>query len=393
MAGSATASTAGYNRSDTYSRSRTLTERHLAAAGVRGRRPTSRCRSPLERAAAGRPDHRPRHRRAPAATATRCRTSTAAARLDYYLDNGAVLSADGGAAKVENEVFVTGIGRVQVLKAIKPYARAALAPTATTSSGTGTAGPRWIRSSRSSRVCRWRSGRTSSTSRARTTGTSSRTAGRVVYGASYRNTKVNTSGTLMNPVNDDRSDDLLLRLRPGGVQDHSAAPARGRGAGRRRRPVRDPVLSQGRPGLQPQREPLVPVLGQPRVPDPELLRVLPPGAGGGAERRTRHARERDPDLLRRRSRRAPLPPGALAGLNHHRDLPWNFSARPRRSRSATPIWRSRRCSAGSWAIREASASRLYVTADLYINELQNFVTDLLPGVNPDYPTFALTDDG
>jgi hypothetical protein len=49
------------------------------------------------------------------------------ARLDYYLDNGSVLSADGGAAQVENEVFVTGIGRVQVLKAIKPYARVAWA--------------------------------------------------------------------------------------------------------------------------------------------------------------------------------------------------------------------------------------------------------------------------
>ena len=35
--------------------------------------------------------------------------------------------AEGGAARVQNEVFVTGIGRVQVVEAIKPYARAALA--------------------------------------------------------------------------------------------------------------------------------------------------------------------------------------------------------------------------------------------------------------------------
>ncbi len=48
-------------------------------------------------------------------------------RLDYYLNNGSVLTVDGGAAQVQNEIFVTGIGRVQVAKAIKPYARVAMA--------------------------------------------------------------------------------------------------------------------------------------------------------------------------------------------------------------------------------------------------------------------------
>ncbi len=44
-------------------------------------------------------------------------------RLDHYRANGDVATADGGFAIVENEVFVTGIGRVQVRKAMKPYAR------------------------------------------------------------------------------------------------------------------------------------------------------------------------------------------------------------------------------------------------------------------------------
>ena len=39
------------------------------------------------------------------------------------------------------------------------------------------------------------------------TGTSSSERGRVVYGASYRNTRVNTSGTLMSLADDNRSDD------------------------------------------------------------------------------------------------------------------------------------------------------------------------------------------
>jgi outer membrane receptor protein involved in Fe transport len=36
-------------------------------------------------------------------------------------------------------------------------------------------------------------------------------------------------------------------------------------------------------------------------------------------------------------------------------------------------------------------SKAYVTADFYINQLRNFVTDLLPGVNPAYPSFGLAD--
>jgi iron complex outermembrane recepter protein len=44
-------------------------------------------------------------------------------RLDYYAKNGSVLTGEVGMAQVENELFVTGIGRVQVVKAYRPYAR------------------------------------------------------------------------------------------------------------------------------------------------------------------------------------------------------------------------------------------------------------------------------
>lgn len=46
------------------------------------------------------------------------------ARLDHYMA-GSVLTAEGGASQVENEVLVTGIGRVQVIKGLKPYGRVA----------------------------------------------------------------------------------------------------------------------------------------------------------------------------------------------------------------------------------------------------------------------------
>ncbi|MFI5251398.1 MAG: TonB-dependent receptor domain-containing protein [Bacteroidota bacterium] len=47
----------------------------------------------------------------------------ASGRLDYDYKNGAEATIEGGITQVENEVFVTGIGRVQVPKALKPWAR------------------------------------------------------------------------------------------------------------------------------------------------------------------------------------------------------------------------------------------------------------------------------
>jgi outer membrane receptor for ferrienterochelin and colicins len=44
-------------------------------------------------------------------------------RIDRDLGGGATATAEGGVTQVEKEVFVTGIGRVQVPKALKPWAR------------------------------------------------------------------------------------------------------------------------------------------------------------------------------------------------------------------------------------------------------------------------------
>lgn len=44
-------------------------------------------------------------------------------RIDRELSNGGVATIEGGTTQVENEVFVTGIGRVQVPKAQKPWGR------------------------------------------------------------------------------------------------------------------------------------------------------------------------------------------------------------------------------------------------------------------------------
>ena len=44
-------------------------------------------------------------------------------RIDYTFEEGYVATVEGGFSEVQNEVFVTGIGRVQVMKAHKPWGR------------------------------------------------------------------------------------------------------------------------------------------------------------------------------------------------------------------------------------------------------------------------------
>ncbi len=131
----------------------------------------------------------------------------------------------------------------------------------------------------------------------------------------------------------------LLGVRPGGIPDHPAGASGRSRAIRRRRPDRRPVLAQGRDRLQPDGGSLLPLLGEPRVPDAELLGVVPPGAGGapdgpvpGIERRgilRRRPRQRSAAGDRRSHHLRQYALGLLAGRN-------------RRSRWATPSWRSRR---------------------------------------------------
>jgi outer membrane receptor for ferrienterochelin and colicins len=51
------------------------------------------------------------------------RNSYFGGRVDYELDENVAATAEGGLAEVENEVIVTGIGRVQVQKARRPWVR------------------------------------------------------------------------------------------------------------------------------------------------------------------------------------------------------------------------------------------------------------------------------
>ena len=378
---------AGYNRSDTYSRTRTRLDgtslqREYEEA-------TDEPVGPVRRGGpAPGPDASIPSPATRSATAIRWSNGYGSARLDYYADNGSVFTVDGGAAQVENEIFVTGIGRVQVDKAIKPYARAAVAHdrynvfgywNSRTSLGAADLAP--VRPA--DRGAERHLPRRGPDQLELHGGARPRGGRRVRPEHQGEHERHAHEPRQRRPER--RS---LLGLRPGRVQADPAAAGGRRGASGRRRPDRDPVQPQGRAGVQPQRPPLVPVLGQPRVPDPELLRVLPPGAGGRAAARAR-LRSRAESSSYYAAVRASLPPQALAGLTLTDNLPWNFSPQTQALALGNADLEVEKVTGWELGYKGDLSSKAYVSVDGYINELKNFVTDLLPGVNPAFPSFAL----
>jgi iron complex outermembrane receptor protein len=311
-------------------------------------------------------------------------------RLDYYFDNGSVLSADGGAAQVQNEIFVTGIGRVQVRKAIKPYARVAMA------------------ADRYNVFAYWNSRTSLDPQFSLSSGapleersdvfhlegqnnwTFLQERGRVVYGASVRNTRVNTSGTLMNLADDDRSDDLYS------------------------------IYGQAEYKLLPQ----VRVVGALRWDDGDLIdrQFSPKGAVVFSPNENHSFRlsvnrafqtpnysefflqvpvarpTGGPDTLETaiqnyyRAVRQNVPPPAIADLTITDDLPWNFSPLTQALALGNANLKVEKVTGWEFGYKGSPANKVYVSVDAYVNKLKDFVTDLLPAVNQtQYPTFKLTD--
>ncbi|MEO5798870.1 MAG: TonB-dependent receptor [Gemmatimonadales bacterium] len=145
--------------------------------------------------------------RAPLGDPDPLKSAYGTARLDRYFTSGSVITLEGGASQSENETLVTGIGRVQVRKGFKPYARAAY-------------------NSEHLNVFAYANRRTSKDTTAQYSLASGAqlieratishveaqgnaaflTNGKAIVGASFRQYNVNTDGTLMRPVDDDRHD-------------------------------------------------------------------------------------------------------------------------------------------------------------------------------------------
>lgn len=128
------------------------------------------------------------------------------ARLDYYMASGSMLTLDAGYAKVKNEVFVTGIGRVQVYGASRPWARLEYAASAFNVmaywNGRRTDDPQYSLASTApltehSDIFHLEGQGNTSFSNDR---------GRFVYGGSFRNIRLNTDTTLIIGRDDARND-------------------------------------------------------------------------------------------------------------------------------------------------------------------------------------------
>jgi outer membrane receptor protein involved in Fe transport len=199
---------AGYNSSDSWSRSRTSTDGNdlrreygpVVDDSVKHKIPRAQELRPLngQTAAVG--------TGTVSGDADPVKSMYGSARLDYYANNGSVVTGETGIAQVENELFVTGIGRVQVTKATRPYARLGWA-----NKGFNV-------------MAYWNGRRTKEPQYSLASGapllehsdilhleaqdirTFDDAKGRVVFGGSARNYRVDTDSTLMRAADDHRSD-------------------------------------------------------------------------------------------------------------------------------------------------------------------------------------------
>ncbi|MEK6598327.1 MAG: TonB-dependent receptor, partial [Gemmatimonadota bacterium] len=291
-------------------------------------------------------------------------------RLDYYLDDGSIITGESGFAQVENEVFVTGIGRVQVTGATRPYARLGWSAEKFNVmaywNGRKTNDPQF--SLASGAPLRETSNIFHVEGQGNATFEDGR--GQFVYGASVRNTNVNTSGTLMLPVNDDRSDysyagfaqasyDLsdIVRLVVAGRMDFNSL-------------------------ITPQFSPKAALVVSPNenhsfrftfnraFQTPNYSEFYLRAAAGAPANFL---------ALEAGMRASALGP-ALAGVPQG-ELFTNSAAVPVWARGNAKLDVEKTT---GWEVgyRGDLSSKIWVTVDAFYNSLSNFVTDLLPGVNP-----------
>lgn len=314
------------------------------------------------------------------------------ARLDYYAANS-IATVEAGAAQVENEVFLTGIGRVQVLKALRPWARI-----------------NW--SHENYNLMAWYSGRDSrepqksllsgldlqeQSSIYHVEGQYNRSLAddraRVVLGASLRNYQVDTQGTLMARNNDDRSDNYYSVY---GQVEYQPIPEIKLVAASRFDDgdlFKGQISPKGAVVFSPNQDHSIRFTFNRAFQTPNysefFLRV--PVAPPTTSPRTL---ERGIELFFQQMNAS----GIGAGLNLPNDLPWNFDSLTQALALGNATLDVEKVTGWEIGYKANFAGRGFFTIDGYINELKDFVTDLLPaslhpGTNPLFTKYSLTDQG
>jgi iron complex outermembrane receptor protein len=312
-------------------------------------------------------------------------TAYGAGRIDYYASNGSLGTIEGGLEDVRNETFVTGVGRIQATGTRRPWARAAWGSDRLNVlmwyTGRDTHQPEWSLGSgtplleHSAMVH----------GELQYNNLLPRELGRWIVGASARSTHMNTSTTLIAPENDDRTDALYSMY--GQLELHLASKLKLVTATR----WDDGDL------ISPQFSPKAALVFTPAAEHSFRVSVnrafQTPNysefflhAVAGAPTASPRALETAIESFLATGRSLGTP-----GLPN--ELPWNFDAQTRVLALGNAALDVEKITGYEVGYQGALTRRGYLTIDLYQNDTRDFVTDLLPNVNPAYPQYRYDDGG
>ena len=301
------------------------------------------------------------------------KTMYGTARLDHYFSQG-VLTAEGGASHAENEVLVTGIGRVQVIKGFKPYGRVAF--NSDHFSLLGYVNRRDSKEPQKSLASGADLIEKSTILHAEAQGNTSflDQRARVVAGASFRQYNVNTDSTLMRGVDDNRHDKVYSAYSQ--LEYKLGAQVRLVGAAR----YDKGDLFDGQ---------FSPKAGVVFTPNPNH-----------AFRLTYNRAFQTPNYSEFYLNAAAAAPQNFAlleaGLRANPQLGPALAGVPQGTlftvSSAVPVFARGNANLDvektrSWEFgyKGSFDPKTFVTVDAYLSNIKDFVTDLLPGVNPSFP--------
>jgi outer membrane receptor for ferrienterochelin and colicins len=312
-------------------------------------------------------------------------TGYASARFDYYAPSGALGTLEGGLVDLRNETFVTGLGRVQAAGVQRPWGRAAWATKhlnlLTWYTGRQTREPQWSLPSgvffleHSSIVH----------GEAQYNDGLPKNWGQWILGASARSTHMNTSQTLITPANDDRDDALYsmygqveLRLSPRLKLVTATRWDDGDLFKSQFSPKAAVVFSPSKNSSF--RASVNRAFQTPNYSEFFLFaNAAPPTA---SPRTLETALENFFNTGR-----------AIGTTGLPTDLPWNFDAQTRVLGIGNEALDVEKITGYELGYKGPLTRRGYVTLDLFLNDKKDFVTDLLPNVNPAYPQYRYDDAG
>ncbi len=309
------------------------------------------------------------------------------ARLDRDMSDGSLLTFESGITQVENEVFLTGIGRVHVPKARKPWGRAAYSSEHFFAQmwvgGRKAIGPHYSLQS---------GGELHETSENAHIEFQHRFSAlddqlRIVWGASHRYQHENTEATLIPSPRYDNWSGVF-----GQAEYIFSDQLKGVVAGRFDRSTlhKDQLSPKAALVWTPHADHSfrLTINRAFQVPNySELFLRVDAAAPTSSPLTTRSGLEQYFAAVK----------GALGAavtpLNLPSNLPWNFSSLTRILAIGNKDLDVEKVTGVELGYKGVVENKFFVTVDAYWNTLTDFVTALLPNVNQTYPKYTLTDGG